>query len=320
MILQLYDAWYRKKLYKSFIWTEYRGKLKNNVNGYLYNCVLILNKRHLQLIHFCIKSYNNSLNWNMKLPRVAFDDNHTVRPRTFMCLFKHDFYVLKYSIAGNFRGRKFSRFKGKNVWNNFCDFYFRYFKLTDIWISVGINHYGFHYRDSIYSPRNHENKNPAKISRYTVLFRNQESIQYKRFYKRWPYHNMTTTWQMIKTIAYNGKIFTHSPKYVFEYKDKENWYTVVSMAMPKHGPNYDNFYNWLVLTFEDISTKLEELEAGCTNTYQQNCLYNTNRSFSIFHFRQDTSLFDDILQLYLDRVAFIVISCDAKTANDPPWA
>ena len=76
-----------------------------------------------------------------------------------------------YRIAGNFRGQKFSRFNGKSVWNNFCDFYFREFKWTDIWISVGINYCGFYFRDSIYSPRNRENKNPAKISRYTVGLR-----------------------------------------------------------------------------------------------------------------------------------------------------
>ena len=32
-----------------------------------------------------------------------------------------------------------------------------------------INYCGFYFRDSVYSPRNRENKNPAKISRYTVL-------------------------------------------------------------------------------------------------------------------------------------------------------
>ena len=73
-----------------------------------------------------------------------------------------------YRIAGNFRGRKFSRFNGKSVWNKFYDFYFREFKWTDLWISVVINYCGFYFRDSIYSPRNRENKNPAKISRYTV--------------------------------------------------------------------------------------------------------------------------------------------------------
>ena len=31
-----------------------------------------------------------------------------------------------------------------------------------------INYYGFYFRDSVYSPRNRENKNLAKISRYTV--------------------------------------------------------------------------------------------------------------------------------------------------------
>ena len=68
-----------------------------------------------------------------------------------------------YRIAGNFRGRKFLRFKGKSVWDNFCDFYFRDFKWTDLWISVGINYCGFYFRESVYSPRNRENKNPAKI-------------------------------------------------------------------------------------------------------------------------------------------------------------
>ena len=32
-----------------------------------------------------------------------------------------------------------------------------------------INYCGFYFRDSLYSPRNCENKNPAKISRYTIL-------------------------------------------------------------------------------------------------------------------------------------------------------
>ena len=31
-----------------------------------------------------------------------------------------------------------------------------------------INYCGFYFRDSVYSPRNREIKNPAKISRYTV--------------------------------------------------------------------------------------------------------------------------------------------------------
>ena len=31
-----------------------------------------------------------------------------------------------------------------------------------------INYCGFYFRESVYSPRNRENKNPAKISRYTV--------------------------------------------------------------------------------------------------------------------------------------------------------
>ena len=75
---------------------------------------------------------------------------------------------MTYRIAGNFCGRKFSRFKVKSVLTNFCDFYFRDFKWTDLWISVGINDCGFYFRDSVYSPRNRENKNPAKISRYTV--------------------------------------------------------------------------------------------------------------------------------------------------------
>ena len=57
------------------------------------------------------------------------------------------------------------------MWNNFCNFYFRDFKLNDLWISVGINYCGFNFRDSIYSPRNRENKNPAKISRYTVRWK-----------------------------------------------------------------------------------------------------------------------------------------------------
>ena len=78
--------------------------------------------------------------------------------------------VTIYRIAGNFRRRKFSRFKGRSVWNTFCDFYFRDFKWTDLWISVGINNCGFYFRDSVNSPRNRENKNPAKISRYTVYF------------------------------------------------------------------------------------------------------------------------------------------------------
>ena len=84
---------------------------------------------------------------------------------------------LVYRKAGNFRGQQFSRFKGKSVWNNFCDFYFRDFKWTDLWISVGINYCGFYFRDSVFSPRNRENKNPAKISRYTVYQRS--SIQSK---------------------------------------------------------------------------------------------------------------------------------------------
>ena len=73
--------------------------------------------------------------------------------------------LTKYRIAGNFHGRKFSRFKGKT----FCDFYFRDFKWDDLWICVGINYCGFYFRDSVYSPRNRENKKPAKISRYTVV-------------------------------------------------------------------------------------------------------------------------------------------------------
>ena len=32
-----------------------------------------------------------------------------------------------------------------------------------------INYSGFYFRDSVYSPRNRENKNPVKISRYTVI-------------------------------------------------------------------------------------------------------------------------------------------------------
>ena len=40
----------------------------------------------------------------------------------------------RYRIVGNFRGWKFSRFKGKSLWNNFCDFYFRDFKWTDLCI------------------------------------------------------------------------------------------------------------------------------------------------------------------------------------------
>ena len=53
------------------------------------------------------------------------------------------------------------------MWIKFCDFYFRDFKLTDLWIAVGINYCGFYFRDSVYSPWNRENKNPAN-SRYTV--------------------------------------------------------------------------------------------------------------------------------------------------------
>ena len=76
--------------------------------------------------------------------------------------------LMSYRIARNFRGRIFSRFKGKSVWNNFCDFYFRDFKWSDLWISVRINNCGFYFCDSVYSQRNCENKNPAKISCYTV--------------------------------------------------------------------------------------------------------------------------------------------------------
>ena len=36
------------------------------------------------------------------------------------------------------------------------------------YISGGINYCGFYFRDSVYSPRNRENKNPVKIFRYTV--------------------------------------------------------------------------------------------------------------------------------------------------------
>ena len=75
-----------------------------------------------------------------------------------------------YRIAGNFHRWKFSRFKGKTVWYNFCDFYFRDFKWDNLWICVGINNCGFYFRDSVNRPRNRENKNPAKISRYTVAW------------------------------------------------------------------------------------------------------------------------------------------------------
>ena len=37
------------------------------------------------------------------------------------------------------------------------------------WLGDWINYWGFYFRDSVYSPRNRENKNPAKNSRYTVL-------------------------------------------------------------------------------------------------------------------------------------------------------
>ena len=33
-----------------------------------------------------------------------------------------------------------------------------------------INNCGFYFRDSVYIPRNRENKNPVKISRYTVVY------------------------------------------------------------------------------------------------------------------------------------------------------
>ena len=56
-----------------------------------------------------------------------------------------------YRIAGKFRGQKFSRFKGKSVWNDFCNFYFRDFKWTDLWISFGIIYCSFYFRDSVYS-------------------------------------------------------------------------------------------------------------------------------------------------------------------------
>ena len=55
-----------------------------------------------------------------------------------------------------------------SVWNNFCNFYFRDFKWTDLWISVEIIYCGFYFPGSVSSPRNRENKNPAKISPYTV--------------------------------------------------------------------------------------------------------------------------------------------------------
>ena len=83
-----------------------------------------------------------------------------------------DYYSLttyKYRIAGNFRGRKFSRFLGKSVQNNFCDSYFRDFKWTALWIGWSNNYCGFYFHNSVYSPQNRENKNPAKISRYTVV-------------------------------------------------------------------------------------------------------------------------------------------------------
>ena len=64
--------------------------------------------------------------------------------------------LLNYRIVGNF-----SQFKGKSVWNNFSDF-----KWTDLWISVvWINFFYFIFATP-YTV--HENKNPAKIFRYTV--------------------------------------------------------------------------------------------------------------------------------------------------------
>ena len=51
----------------------------------------------------------------------------------------------------------------------FLQFLFSRFEMNRPSNSVGMNYCGFYFCDSVYSPRNRENKNPAKISRYTVF-------------------------------------------------------------------------------------------------------------------------------------------------------
>ena len=69
-----------------------------------------------------------------------------------------------YRIAGNFRD-----FKVKVCEIIFAILIFVISNEPTFELCGRINYCGFYFRDSVYSPRNRENKNPVKISRYAVL-------------------------------------------------------------------------------------------------------------------------------------------------------
>ena len=67
-----------------------------------------------------------------------------------------------------FADEKFRDFKVKVCEINFAILIFAISNEPTFELGDRINYCGFSIYDSVYSPRNRENKNPAKISRYTV--------------------------------------------------------------------------------------------------------------------------------------------------------